>query len=193
MTTPDRSTADLVAAAREILRSKAVFVFDEPIQLASGAMSLHFIDGKKGLAHAPDLRVACEAIAALVADAGIEWDAVGGLTLGADHLAVGVAMVTDRSWFFVRKEAKDRGTGRQIEGATVEAGTRVLLVEDITSSGGSMFKAYDIIAATGAEIVAATTLIDRGDAASEELNRRSTPFFPLGTYRTFDMDPVGRS
>jgi orotate phosphoribosyltransferase len=184
------TTADLVLTAQSILREKAVREFDEPIQLASGAMSRHFIDGKRGLAQASDLRAACEAIAALVHDAGIEWDAVGGLTLGADHLAVGLAMVTDRQWFFVRKEPKGRGTGQQIEGAVVDASSRVLLVEDITSTGSSMFKAYDIIAETGATIVAATTLIDRGDTATLECQRRGVPYMPLGTYRNFGMDPV---
>lgn len=176
-----------VEAARAILVAKAIQHFDEPIELASGKMSNLFIDGKAGLAEAADLKVACEAIAALVAEAGITFDAVGGPTLGADHLAVGTAMITDSSWFIVRKEPKGRGTGRQIEGAFVGAGVKVLVVEDIVSTGGSLLKAVDVITKTGATIVAAATLIDRGQAASVEFADRNIPYFTIGTYADFDL------
>ncbi|MCP3937907.1 MAG: orotate phosphoribosyltransferase [Actinomycetia bacterium] len=184
------SVDELAAEAVEVLRAKAVREFDEPIQLASGAMSRHFVDGKAGLAAAADLRLACAAIAALCARAGIGFDAAGGLTLGADHLGVGVAMVTDRSWFFVRKEPKDRGTGRQIEGAEIGPGVRVLVVEDVVSTGGSLLRAIDIVQAAGAEVVAAATLMNRGDVANAELDRRGIPFVVLSTYADFGMDPV---
>ena len=191
MTTQDMTTEAKVHAAREILRQKAIREFDEPIELASGKMSTLFIDGKAGLAEAADLRVACAAIHALVTDAGLFYDAVGGPTLGADHLAVGCAYASGRSWFFVRKEPKGRGTGRQIEGAEVGEGVKVLLVEDVVSTGGSMIKALDVIDATGAEVVAAATLIDRGDTATAAFADRGIPYFCLGTYVDFGWDPVG--
>lgn len=184
-------TAELLTAAQKILFNKAVLRFDEPIQLASGKMSKFFVDGKAGLAQASDLKVACDAIAGVVADSGIEWDACGGLTLGADHLAVGVAMSADSQWFFVRKEAKDRGTGKRIEGAKVGPGVKVLLVEDVVSTGGSMFHALDVILETGAEVVAAATLIDRGDTARPEMERRGVPFFCLGTHTEMGLPPLG--
>lgn len=186
-------TAELLAAAQKILFDKAVLRFDEPVELASGKMSKHFVDGKAGLAQAADLKTACDAIASLVADAGIEWDASGGLTLGADHLAVGVAMSANKQWFFVRKAAKDRGTGKRIEGAKVEPGVRVLLVEDVVSTGGSMFEALEAITETGAEVVAAATLIDRGETARPQMERRGVPFFCLGTYEEMGMPPIGEA
>jgi len=186
----ERSTAELVAATTALLRDKAVLVLDEPIQLASGQMSDRFVDGKAGLAAAQDLRLACATIAALVAEAGIDFDAVGGMTLGADHLAVGMALATDRSWFFVRKEPKARGTARQIEGATVGPSVRVLVVEDAVSTGGSMFQAIDVIAATGADIVAASTLIDRGGGAVGAMADRGIPYFPIATHVDLGLPPV---
>lgn len=186
----DANSTDLVTEAVALLRAKAVRTFDEPIQLASGAMSRHFVDGKAGLAEARDLALACRALAELCASAGIEFDAAGGLTLGADHLAVGLAMVTDRRWFFVRKEPKDRGTGRQIEGAEIGPGVDALVVEDVVSTGGSMFKAIDVVEATGARVVGAATLLNRGDVANAELDRRGIPFVALATYADFGMDPV---
>ena len=183
-----RSTADLVAATKAVLEAKAVLVLDEPIELASGQLSDRFVDGKAGLAAAPDLRLACATIAALLDDAGIGFDAAGGMTLGADHLAVGMALATDRSWFFVRKEPKSRGTARQIEGATLGPGVRVLVVEDAVSTGGSMFQAIDVIAATGADIVAAATLIDRGGGAIGAMAARGIPYFPIATHVDLGMD-----
>lgn len=183
-------TSDLVAAAHELLRTKAITHYERPIQLASGQMSSVFIDGKAALAAAPDLRIACRAMHARITDAGIVYQAAGGLTLGADHLAVGLAMVADASWFIVRKQAKQRGTAQRVEGARLGPGVKVVLVEDVVSTGGSMFQALDVIEETGAEIVAATTLLDRGDTAADALAGHGIAYFPLATYRDFDLDPV---
>lgn len=180
----------LVADTKVVLGEKAVTELDEPIELASGQMSKHFVDGKAGLAEAADLRLACQAMHAQLVDAGIDYDAVGGLTLGADHLAVGVALASDKKWFFVRKEPKGRGTGKQIEGATVGAGVNVVVVEDVVSTGGSMFKAIDVIAATGANIVAACTLLDRGDHAEGPLAEMGIPYFSIASFRDFGMPAV---
>lgn len=187
----DRMPLDeLVAATHQVLAAKAVSEFDPPIRLASGQLSRFFVDGKAGLAQAADLRLASQAMHALVTAAGIDYDAVGGLTMGADHLAVGVALAADRSWFFVRKEAKDRGTGRQIEGATLGAGSRVLVVEDVVSTGGSLFKAIDVIQAAGATVVAASTLIDRGGGAGDILAQRGIPYFPVARHDDLGLPPV---
>lgn len=180
----------LVAEARQLLATKALRVLDEPIRLASGQMSRHFVDGKAGLALAADLRLACRALHAIVTDAGVSYDAVGGLTMGADHLAVGVALEAGCSWFFVRKEPKDRGTGRQIEGADVGTGWRVLVVEDVVSTGGSLFKAIDVVTAAGATVVGAATLIDRGGGAGEILAGRGIPYFAIATHTDLGMPPV---
>ena len=63
--------------------------------------------------------------------------------MGADPLAHGVAMVTGKAWFSVRKEQKPRGREQWIEGTRIEPGTRVLLVDDVISTGGSTEIAFD--------------------------------------------------
>lgn len=153
-------------------------------------MSRFFVDGKAGLSRADDLRTACQAMHGLVEAAGIEYDVVGGLTLGADHLCVGVALVSDHEWFIVRKEAKNRGTAKRIEGAELGPGRRALVVEDVVSTGGSLFDAIDAVAETGADVVAVSTLIDRGDLAQPVLDERGIPYFPLASFRDFGMPPV---
>jgi len=187
---PSGSLPELLEAARLLLSEKAVIRFDEPVQLASGQMSSHFIDGKAGLAQARDLRLACHAINALVVSNGIDFDAVGGLTLGADHLGVGVALEADKQWFFVRKQAKERGTARSIEGAALGPGVKVLIVEDVVSTGGSLLQAVDAVASTGATVVAAATLVDRGGNAGALLEQRDIPYFFLGAHTDFGLPPV---
>ena len=163
---------------------------DEPIELASGAMSSDFVDGKEALAEWRHLRVACEAITEAVTDAGLRFDAVGGLTMGADALAVGLAAVNDCRWFLVRKEAKKRGTRRLVEGAQIGPGDTVLLVEDVVTTGGSIFKALDVIEQTGAETVAAVTLVDRSGLAGPHFEQRGVTYFPMATYQMLGIDPV---
>ncbi len=137
----------------EIVRERALRTFDEPRELASGELSRDFIDAKAGLARGADLRLACSVIAGSVAAAGIEWDAVGGLTLGADQFAHGVvaALDDDHEWFVVRKQPKGRGTDQLVEGASLGAGTRVLLVDDIVTTGGSIQVAHQRVLDTGAD------------------------------------------
>lgn len=121
----------------------------------------------------------------------IDFDAVGGLTMGAGQFAHDTAMVANRDWFVVRKEPKGRGTNRRIEGAELGPTVRVLLVDDVVTTGGSIKQAYAEIKQTGARIVAAVTLVDRGDVASNWFAEVGVPYMALLTYRDLDIEPVG--
>ncbi len=176
----------------QILREKALRRLPEPIKLASGEWSSDFIDGKEALQKWEDLFTACRAIVETVHAAGHEFDAAGGLTLGADALSVGIAAASNGRWFIVRKEPKGRGTGRWVEGAQVGEGDRVLLVDDVVTSGGSILKAHDLIVERGAEVVAAVTLVDRGETAAPKFAEIGVDYFPMATYEMLDIDPVGR-
>lgn len=173
----------------QIVREHGLIRLAEPVVLASGQTSHDFVDGKAALSRGADLEVACRAL--LEAVDGIAFDAVGGLTMGADHLAHGVAMLSDTEWFVVRKQPKGRGTDKLVEGAKVGAGTRVLLVDDAVTSGGSIQKAHDAIVATGAAVVAAVTLVDRGEVAAPYFKEKKIPYAALVTYRDLGIEPVG--
>jgi orotate phosphoribosyltransferase len=177
----------------QIVRERALRQFDEPKELASGELSRDFIDAKAGLSRGSDLRLACAVIADQVAAAGIEWDAVGGLTLGADQFAHGIVthLADDHEWFVVRKQPKGRGTNQLVEGATLGAGSRVLLVDDIVTTGGSAQKAHQHVVDTGATVVAAVTLVDRSDIAAGYFAEHGVPYLPVFTYRDLDIVPVG--
>ncbi len=173
-----------------ILKERGYRRLDAPIRLASGALSSDFIDGKEALAEWRHLRLACEAIVETVTESGHSFDAVGGLTMGADALAVGIAAVSDCRWFFVRKEAKQRGTRRWVEGAQIGPGDRILLVDDVVTTGGSIFKALDIVDETGATTVAAVTLVDRSGLAGPGFEQRGIGYYPMTTYESLGIDPV---
>ncbi len=176
----------------QILIAKGLRKFDEPIQLASGEWSSDFLDGKEALQTWRDLSLAGAAIHETVRDAGVEFDAVGGLTLGADALAVAVAAAADSSWFIVRKEPKGRGTGRSIEGTQLGSAHRVLLVDDVVTTGGSILKAHEIVRReAGSTIVGAVTLVDRGEQAAPKFAALGIPYFPMATYADLGIVPVG--
>lgn len=181
----------LRAAALDLIRAKGLRRFDEPVQLASGEYSHEFIDAKRALAHGVDLRTVCEAMVEVVRDAGVSFDAVGGLTMGADQFAHGIAIVTATRWFVIRKEPKGRGTNQWVEGAELGPGVRVLLVEDAVSTGGSIQRAYERVVAEGAEVVFAITTVDRGDVARAFFAERGVPYEPLLTYADLGLAPVG--
>ena len=184
--TPDRDQL------LEVVRSRALIQFDEPRELSSGELSRDFIDAKAGLSRGRDLHLACSVIADSVAAAGIEWDAVGGLTLGADQFAHGIVTVLadDHEWFVVRKTPKGRGTNRLVEGAALAPGVRVLLVDDIVTTGGSIQQAHQHVLDTGATVVAAVTVVDRSDIAARYFDRHGVPYLPVFTYRDLGIVPV---
>lgn len=167
--------------------------FDEPRQLSSGELSRDFIDAKYALSRGADLALACRVISDLVDERSIEFNAVGGMTMGADHFAHGIAMHVGgpTEWFVVRKAPKGRGTNQVVEGAKLDATFRVLLVDDIVTTGGSIVKAYEQVTATGAKIVAAVTLVDRSDIATAFFESKSVPYLPVFTYTDLGIVPVG--
>src|SRR5204863_8070370 len=134
--------------------------------LPSGQLSHDYIDGKFAVDTGERLAIVSRAVADLAERRGIEFDAVGGLTMGADPLAHGIAMVTGKAWFSVRKEQKQRGREQWIEGTRIEPGTRVLLVDEVMSTGGSTEKAYERVRAVAAVVRGAIPPVDRGDVAS---------------------------
>ena len=176
----------------EAVRAHGYRHFDEPIPLASGELSQDFIDAKRGLARGQDLETACRALLDLARDElGVDFDAVGGLTLGADQFAHGLALVGSKDWFVIRKATKDRGTRQRVEGAILGPGVRCLVVDDVVTTGGSILEACDVVLETGAAIAAAVTLVDRGALTRRRFDERGITFAPLLTYDDFGIPPVG--
>jgi len=185
--------SQLSARLLEIVTDPAVLQhLPEPIQLASGEMSRDFIDAKLAVDDPDDLEVVGRAMLAAAQDAGVEFDAVGGLVLGAVPFTFAVAGAARCKWFLIRKEPKGRGTNRWIEGARITRGLRVLLVEDVVTTGGSIRDAYERVGLEGGNVVFVTTLVDRGDEAAGFFAGVGVPYVAMLTYRDLDIEPVGR-
>ena len=166
---------------------------DEPFELSSGGWSHDYVDGKRAIARGGRLELVGEAVAALAADAGIVFEAVGGLTMGADPIAVAVAIACDADWFSVRKQPKPHGKQKRIEGAELAPATPVLIVDDVVTSGRSIIEGLDAVEQMGAKVVLATTLVDRGDSARSLIESRGIRYEPLLTYRDLNIEPVGQA
>lgn len=159
----------------------------DPFQLSSGGWSHDYVDGKYAIATGAALRQASQAVVELV---GESFDSVGGPTMGADALAHGVAMLSGCTWFSVRKEAKGHGRGSWVEGARLSEGDRVVMVEDVVSTGASLLKAAERVRELGVQIVAASAVLDRSPAVGQRFAEAGIPWLPLLTWTDLDIEPL---
>jgi orotate phosphoribosyltransferase len=183
---------DLKTAVARIILTEGHLRLDQPVRLASGDWSSDYIDAKRAFARGANLRLASEALLRLAADEGWEFDAVGGLTLGADQFSHAMAVVADKSWFVVRKAEKDHGTKRRIEGAKIDVAVRVLLVDDVVTRGSSILAAYHAVTDVGAHVAGVTAVVDRGPATTALFADLRVPYRPLLTYHDLGIAPVGQ-
>jgi orotate phosphoribosyltransferase len=112
--------------------------------------------------------------------------AAGGLSIGADPIAAAVAVESLRDGepldaFLVRKEPKPHGTRRLIEGPDLPAGTRVAVVDDVLTTGGSLLRAIEAVRGAGWSLVAAFVVVDRQEGGREEVERTGVPLDALFT------------
>ncbi|MHB1973314.1 MAG: orotate phosphoribosyltransferase, partial [Acidimicrobiales bacterium] len=142
------------------------------------------------VARGDDLRLAAQAVASACAASGTRFDAIGGMTMGADPVAHAVALATSTSWFSVRKTEKAYGSRRRIEGADLAPGTRVVLFEDTVTTGRSLLEAFDAVTATGATVVLALTLLDRSELAAPLVAARAVPYLALFRYDDVGIEPL---
>jgi orotate phosphoribosyltransferase len=157
--------------------------------LASGARSRFYIDGKQVTLSAEGLVLIADLI--LEAVAGDAADAVGGPTLGADPIAGAVAAASFAAGrplaaFLVRKTLKDHGTQRWVEGP-LRPGSRVVLVEDVVTTGGSMLACLDKLAELQCKVVRAVVLVDRKAGAAEAFAAAGIPLTALCTLDELDV------
>jgi len=174
----DKSRDTLLAELRE----HALVVGE--VTLSSGQTAQYYVDAKRALLRPAAHRAAGELIAAEATERGAT--AVGGMTMGADPLAcaaIGTEGGEDLVAFFVRKERKEHGLQRWIEGPVLEPTTRCLVVEDVVTTGGSTVRAIERIREEGLEIAGVTTVVDRLAGGAEAITEASggAPYRPLVT------------
>jgi orotate phosphoribosyltransferase len=150
--------------------------------LKSGAKSSWFLDTKQTACRPEGIVLVADVALSLIPD---EADAIGGLTMGADPVAFGVAAVgatrgrTLRS-FSVRKEAKGHGVTGRLAGA-LQPGDRVVITEDTVTRGTSLMEAVDVVREFGAEPVLITVIVDRGGTCGAMAEAAGIPYRPMLT------------
>jgi orotate phosphoribosyltransferase len=163
-------------------------------KLSSGAESDYYIDCRTTTLHAEGGRLTGHAILELLESNGIQAEAVGGLTMGADPIVSNVA--TASAWralekpgspllhgFLVRKAAKDHGAGRRVEGFC-QPGARVVIVDDVCTTGASTIVALEAAREAGMKVAAVVCIVEREEAQGRpavEAAAQGAPFLRLFT------------
>ncbi|OIR43568.1 orotate phosphoribosyltransferase [Corynebacterium sp. NML130628] len=159
---------------------KELAVVHGKVTLSSGKEADYYVDLRRATLHHEAAPLIGKLLREMTAD--LEFDAVGGLTLGADPVATAVMHADGRpiDAFVVRKEAKKHGMQRRIEGPSI-VGKKVLVVEDTTTTGNSPLTAAEAVRAEGAEVVAVATVVDRATGAADALHEADLDYrFLLG-------------
>ena len=148
---------------------------EREVTLASGRRSNFYFDGKQTTLHSRGGLLVGQAFWEEVKQFGVTINGVGGLTLGADPIATATSIAAQLEGvnvhaFIIRKEPKGHGTGQWLEGRkNLPPGSKVVIVEDVTTTGGSSMKAVERAKEEGLEVVGIVTLVDREEGAREAI------------------------
>lgn len=142
--------------------------------LTSGAVSDYYIDIKKAITNPKVLKKIGEAMAEYAEG----YDVLAGMELGAVPLVVALSLETNIPYVIVRKEKKQHGTGKQIEGEDVK-NKKVLIIEDVTTSGGSVIKTLQVLRENNAKVDEVVVVVDREGGAEEKLHDLDVSFIPI--------------
>jgi orotate phosphoribosyltransferase len=162
------------------LREHALVIGE--VTLTSGRTAQYYVDAKRAILLPAGFRALGELVAAEAVKLGAT--AVGGLTMGADPVAcAALAAGADVKAFFVRKERKQHGLQRWVEGPLLEPGERCLIVEDVVTTGGSTIQAIERVREEGFEVAGVASVLDRlaGGGEAIEAASNGAPYRPLTT------------
>lgn len=170
---------------RDLLRELSYEKRD--VVLASGKKSDFYIDVKQTALNSKGSYLLGKLISSVVKDEFKGAKAVGGITMGADPLSTSVSVVSHTEGsplhaFYIRKEPKAHGTGRWIEGIkNVPSGTKVVILEDVVTTGGSTLKSCDRAKEHGLDILGIISVVDREEGGREAIQEAGYKFIPIVT------------
>lgn len=173
----------------ELFRQRALTFGD--FTLASGKKATYYLDGKQITLHSEGLRLVSEGLLHLME--GVNATAIGGMSIGADPIVGGMLAIASKQGreldgFLVRKEPKGHGTQRYIEGP-VKPGQKVVIVEDVVTTGGSSILAADRAKEFGLEVVLVLAIIDRMEGGRQNFEKQGYAFRSLLTIQDFGIQP----
>ena len=172
---------ELMAIVRELSYE------EREVTLTSGRKSNFYFDGKQTTLHGRGAYLTGKIFYEDLLKFPGPIEGVGGITLGADPIATAVSVVSCLAGnpipaFIIRKEPKKHGTAQWIEGRkNLRAGSRVVIVEDVVTTGGSSMKAVDRAREEGLDVVGVITLVDREEGGREFLEEQGMPLRAIFT------------
>jgi len=174
----------------KLLRQRSLKFGD--FTLSSGRRSPFYIDARLTTMSAAGLRAVGLAGCTAILEAGWEATLVGGLTLGADPVAYAIARESlegerPMDAFTVRKQVKAHGTGRRIEGCFA-AGARVIVVEDVITTGGSAIQAIEAVEQAGGEVAGVLAVVDRLEGGRAAIESAGYDVHALVTLRDLGVE-----
>ncbi len=172
---------------KELFRERALQFGD--FTLASGKKSTYYVNSKKVLFHAEAITLLGELLYDATKD--LDFQAMGGLEVGAIPMAASALTAFHRAGrplegFFVRKQAKEHGSKERLEGQ-VKSGDKVVVIDDVLTTGGSVLQAIEVVEALGAKVVRVVCICDRLQGAAEALAKYD--YRPIFTIRDFGIEP----
>lgn len=161
--------------------------------LASGKKAGYYLDGKQVTLHSTGLRLVSQGLLELLSD--LKFDAVGGMSIGADPIVAGILTIAAEQGrslkgFLVRKEAKGHGTQKFVEGPVLP-GERVVIVEDVVTTGGSSLQAAERLVEFGCPVVCVAAIVDRREGGAANFAARGLTFRSLLAIDDFGIKPPG--
>lgn len=165
-----------MSARQELLRLLASKSFRlGEFKLSSGAISDYYVDCRTTTLDAKGARLTGQVFLDEIRARGWHPEAIGGLTLGADPIVVAVAVVGQMDGFLVRKTEKEHGTGQRIEGFR-KRGARVVIVDDVCTTGASTVQAIEAARAFGFQVAGTMCLVERQEAGGRtNVEKASAP------------------
>jgi orotate phosphoribosyltransferase len=166
----------------KLIKEKALFY--QPVKLSSGKESNYYIDAKQVTLRAEGAYLLARLILDLIKDDDVE--AIGGPTIGADPVVGAVIYLsyltkTPLQGFIVRKDPKKHGMQRYIEGPPLKKGSRVVIIDDVITTGESTLRAAQAVEKMGCQVVKIIVLVDRLEGGRELLEQQGFKLTPLFT------------
>ncbi len=185
-----------IVVARALLDMDAVgFKLDDPITFKSGIKSPVYVDNRKLPFHPPQWTRVIESFGDLLSSDSIHYDIIAGVeTAGIPHSAA-LGFFLDKPSVFVRKHAKDHGTKKMVEGGSV-TGRKVVLIEDLVTTGGSSLDGIESLRAEGANVDSCAVIVSYGFAEANEafekagVTLHSLTSFPVILKEAYSMGKI---
>ena len=172
----------------DLIRKEAYF--QEKIILSSGKESDYYIDARRVTLSAQGAYLCASFILEILRDD--DFEAIGGPTLGADPMLGAIAVLSFQNnrpinTFIIRKSPKAHGKQQQVEGPLLKEGSRVVLIDDVATTGKAFLQSLDVLESMRVKVLKAVCLVDRKEGAGEALARRGCPLVAL-----FDISEIQR-